>query len=106
VKQLLQIETIPISIRYTGAQVPLQAECMKCVEREEKVHTLPKPKMDVYEKSEEEALAQNTYSASKEYDSRAFKLEILEMPKVVVKYVGGPMYIPKSADPEYEETEE
>ena len=31
-----------------------------------------------------------------------FELEILEMPKVIIKYVGGPIYIPKSADPNYE----
>jgi len=24
------------------------------------------------------------------------------MPKVVIKYVGGPIYIPRSADPNYE----
>ncbi len=32
----------------------------------------------------------------------SFELEILERPKVVIKYVGGPIYIPKSADPNYE----
>lgn len=32
----------------------------------------------------------------------SFEIEILEMPKVIVKYVGGPIYIPRSADPNYE----
>ncbi len=34
------------------------------------------------------------------------EVEILEMPKVIVKYVGGPIYIPRSADPDYEAPEE
>ncbi|HPZ59249.1 MAG TPA: hypothetical protein PK645_01715 [Bacillota bacterium] len=36
------------------------------------------------------------------YTPPDFELEILEMPKVVIKYVGGPIYIPRSADPNYE----
>jgi hypothetical protein len=36
----------------------------------------------------------------------SFEVEILEMPKVIVKYEGGPIYIPKSADPNYEPPEE
>ncbi len=31
-----------------------------------------------------------------------FKIEILENPEVIIKYVGGPIYIPKSADPNYD----
>jgi hypothetical protein len=31
-----------------------------------------------------------------------FEVEILERPKVIIKYVGGPIYIPRSADPNYE----
>jgi hypothetical protein len=27
--------------------------------------------------------------------------KISERPKVIIKYVGGPIYIPKSADPNY-----
>lgn len=30
------------------------------------------------------------------------ELKVLERPKVIIKYVGGPIYIPKSADPNYE----
>lgn len=29
------------------------------------------------------------------------ELKVLERPKVIIKYVGGPLYIPKSADPNY-----
>lgn len=29
------------------------------------------------------------------------ELKVVERPKVIIKYVGGPLYIPKSADPEY-----
>ena len=29
------------------------------------------------------------------------ELKVVEWPKVIVKYVGGPLYIPKSADPNY-----
>ncbi|MGI6727434.1 MAG: hypothetical protein ACOX4P_06665 [Anaerovoracaceae bacterium] len=29
------------------------------------------------------------------------ELKVVEWPKVIVKYVGGPIYIPKSADPNY-----
>ncbi len=32
----------------------------------------------------------------------SFELEILERPKVIIKYVGGPIYIPRSADPDYD----
>lgn len=31
-----------------------------------------------------------------------FKIEILEKPEVIIKYVGGPIYIPRSADPDYD----
>lgn len=31
-----------------------------------------------------------------------FEVEILERPKVIIKYVGGLIYIPRSADPNYE----
>lgn len=34
------------------------------------------------------------------------ELKVVEMPKVVIKYVGGPLYIPKSADPDYVPPEE
>jgi hypothetical protein len=30
------------------------------------------------------------------------EVEIVEYPKVIIKYVGGPIYFPKSADPHYE----
>jgi hypothetical protein len=29
------------------------------------------------------------------------ELKVVEMPKVIIKYVGGPLYIPRSADPNY-----
>lgn len=29
------------------------------------------------------------------------ELKVLERPKVIIKYVGGPIYIPRSADPDY-----
>ncbi|MDD3168000.1 MAG: hypothetical protein PHC91_00870 [Eubacteriales bacterium] len=29
------------------------------------------------------------------------ELKVVERPKVIIKYVGGPLYIPKSADPNY-----
>lgn len=34
------------------------------------------------------------------------ELKVVEMPKVIIKYVGGPLYIPKSADPNYVSPEE
>lgn len=34
------------------------------------------------------------------------ELKVVEMPKVIIKYVGGPLYIPKSADPNYIPPEE
>ncbi|MDR3295278.1 MAG: hypothetical protein LBT26_05570 [Clostridiales Family XIII bacterium] len=30
------------------------------------------------------------------------EVEIVEYPKVIIKYIGGPIYFPKSADPNYE----
>ncbi len=34
------------------------------------------------------------------------EIKVVEMPKVIIKYVGGPLYIPKSADPNYVPPEE
>jgi hypothetical protein len=34
------------------------------------------------------------------------ELKVVEMPKVIIKYVGGPLYIPRSADPNYIPPEE
>lgn len=34
------------------------------------------------------------------------ELKVVERPKVIIKYVGGPLYIPRSADPEYVPPEE
>jgi hypothetical protein len=34
------------------------------------------------------------------------ELKVVERPKVIIKYVGGPLYFPKSADPEYVPPEE
>ncbi len=34
------------------------------------------------------------------------ELKVVERPKVIIKYVGGPLYIPKSADPNYIPPEE
>lgn len=34
------------------------------------------------------------------------ELKVVERPKVIIKYVGGPLYIPKSADPNYVPPEE
>ncbi|MEL7657633.1 MAG: hypothetical protein AAGU75_17195 [Bacillota bacterium] len=34
------------------------------------------------------------------------ELKVVEQPKVIIKYVGGPIYIPKSADPNYVPPEE
>jgi hypothetical protein len=33
------------------------------------------------------------------------ELKVVEWPKVIIRYVGGPLYIPKSADPNYEPPE-
>jgi hypothetical protein len=30
------------------------------------------------------------------------EIEVVEYPKVIIKYIGGPIYFPKSADPNYE----
>jgi hypothetical protein len=34
------------------------------------------------------------------------ELKVVEQPKVIIKYVGGPLYIPRSADPNYVPPEE
>ena len=34
------------------------------------------------------------------------EFKVVEQPKVIIKYVGGPLYIPKSADPNYVPPEE
>lgn len=34
------------------------------------------------------------------------EFKVVEMPKVIIKYVGGPLYFPKSADPDYVPPEE
>jgi hypothetical protein len=34
------------------------------------------------------------------------EIKVVERPRVIIKYVGGPLYIPKSADPDYVPPEE
>ncbi|MDD2189666.1 MAG: hypothetical protein PHV71_02055 [Eubacteriales bacterium] len=34
------------------------------------------------------------------------ELKVIEQPKVIIKYIGGPIYIPKSSDPNYESPED
>ncbi len=34
------------------------------------------------------------------------ELKVVERPKVIIKYIGGPIYIPKSSDPNYEPQED
>lgn len=34
------------------------------------------------------------------------EIKVVEMPKVIIKYVGGPIYIPRSADPNYNPSED
>jgi hypothetical protein len=41
-------------------------------------------------------------SAETDFIPPDLEFEIVEYPKVVIKYVGGPIYFPRSADPNYE----
>ncbi|MDR2132906.1 MAG: hypothetical protein LBP30_06110 [Clostridiales Family XIII bacterium] len=41
-------------------------------------------------------------SAETDFIPPDLEVEIVEYPKVIIKYVGGPIYFPKSADPNYE----
>lgn len=49
-----------------------------------------------------ENTAPGSGEAGLRFSPPSFEIEILEMPKVIIKYVGGPIYIPRSADPNYE----
>jgi hypothetical protein len=41
-------------------------------------------------------------SAKTDFIPPDLEVEIVEYPKVVIKYIGGPIYFPRSADPNYE----
>jgi hypothetical protein len=54
---------------------------------------------DMARLSENRAAAQNTET---DFIPPDLEVEIVEYPKVIIKYIGGPIYFPKSADPNYE----
>jgi hypothetical protein len=43
-----------------------------------------------------------TRSAETDFIPPDLEVEIIEYPRVVIKYIGGPIYFPRSADPNYE----
>jgi hypothetical protein len=43
-----------------------------------------------------------TQGAKTDFMPPDLEVEIVEYPKVVIKYIGGPIYFPRSADPNYE----
>ncbi|ODU57635.1 MAG: hypothetical protein ABT01_01920 [Clostridium sp. SCN 57-10] len=47
----------------------------------------------------------NKMENSMQYIPGSVRVKIIERPTVEIEYLGGPMYIPPSADPEYEEKE-
>ena len=47
----------------------------------------------------------NEMENSVEYIPGSVRVKIIERPSVEIEYLGGPMYIPPSSDPEYEEKE-
>ncbi|MDR2355189.1 MAG: hypothetical protein LBE16_03240 [Clostridiales Family XIII bacterium] len=54
---------------------------------------------DMAKLSETQSAAQ---SAETDFIPPDLEVEIIEYPKVIIKYVGGPIYFPRSADPNYE----
>ncbi|MDR1246295.1 MAG: hypothetical protein LBK57_04630 [Clostridiales Family XIII bacterium] len=54
---------------------------------------------DMARLSGDRAAAQNTET---DFIPPDLEVEIVEYPKVIIKYIGGPIYFPKSADPNYE----
>jgi len=47
----------------------------------------------------------NTNSVDTSFYPPDLELKVVERPKVIVKYVGGPIYVPPSADPNYDPSE-
>jgi hypothetical protein len=43
-----------------------------------------------------------TQSTETDFIPPDLEVEIVEYPKVIIKYIGGPIYFPRSADPNYE----
>jgi hypothetical protein len=43
-----------------------------------------------------------TQSAETDFIPPDLEVEVVEYPKVIIKYIGGPIYFPRSADPNYE----
>lgn len=52
-----------------------------------------------------ENLTNNGFPRIEKFDTSftppALELKVIERPRVIIKYVGGPLYIPKSSDPDY-----
>ncbi len=41
-------------------------------------------------------------NASFEFVPADIEISVAQMPDVIIKYVGGPLYVPPSADPDYQ----
>jgi hypothetical protein len=54
---------------------------------------------DMARLAETRTAAQNTET---DFIPPDIEVEVVEYPKVIIKYIGGPIYFPKSADPNYE----
>lgn len=61
-------------------------------------------KLDMSYKPADVSLNWQTEETSLRYQPGSFKMKIIEYPHIDIEYLGGPMYVPPSADPNYEET--
>jgi hypothetical protein len=56
---------------------------------------------DMAKLSETQSAAQNAKTQT-DFIPPDLEMEIVEYPKVIIKYIGGPIYFPRSSDPNYE----
>lgn len=126
-QQLISIETIPISVKYVEKKPSPASKQQSEIKQLEKQEDSLVVKNNLRLLKNEDSFQTNlsseknvlTYSAAAPYSPSAtplslaspvkepvLELKVLERPRVIIKYLGGPTYIPKSADPNYVQPKE
>jgi hypothetical protein len=86
------------------ASAPTVAPASKTAAQRQPVSSMPliglKIDFDMAKLSEAQSSAERGAEAG--FIPPDLEVEIVEYPKVVIKYIGGPIYFPRSADPNYE----
>lgn len=121
---LITIETVPISIEYVERKPTCssvrQLEEMRIAKQDDQMRIQKQPvaipMQDTYEPGAAPDSNNRTYTAAakfseiktpmlKNIDARILspgrELKVVERPKLIIRYIGDPLYVPKSSDPKY-----